>query len=588
MSTYRKIPDEFIQELLIRVDLVDLIDSYVPLRKTGAHFMARCPFHTEKTPSFSVSRDKQLYHCFGCGVGGNAISFLMAFSHLSFVEAIEDLATFVGLPIPQLSVGPKAPNQPDLAIYYALMSQVADFFANQLRTADAGRKAVAYLKKRGLSGEIAKEFMLGYAPEGWQALSGWFDKEALLAVGMVIKKEDGEVYDRFRGRLMFPIRDKRGRVIGFGGRVLDDSVPKYLNSPETALFHKAQEVYGLFELLQKNPKPKRILLVEGYLDVISLAEAGLDIAVAVLGTAVSQAHIHLLFRFSSELVLGFDGDRAGQEAAWRAVDAVFPNLKEGRRVRIMILPLGDDPDSLVRAEGVDSFISRMDASQALSDYFFERLKAGCASLTEVEGRAGLVSQAKPYLEKIPNGIYKDMMYDRLSKLAQFAESTNPGDKAALAPKFSSGNKMSSRTHYADPPQPIQRKVLALLVQNPTLAKLIEEKDIDWDDLVFAGADKFKAILQAVLDKKPVTTALLLEHFRDKPDEKIVRKLAEMDFQLGDGIDAEFNDALDNLVSVNNQLKLDRLWAKQKTEGGLGPDDLKSFQRLLKLKRGKFF
>jgi len=587
MSGYRKIPEEFVQELLMRVDLVDLIGAHVPLKKTGAHFVARCPFHAEKTPSFSVSRDKQLYHCFGCGAGGNAISFLMAFSHLSFVEAIEDLATFVGLPMPHLS-GDKGPDKPGLAVHFALMAQVANFFVDQLRTTEEGRKAVAYLKKRGLSGGVAQEFMLGYAPAGWRALSGSFDNESLLAVGMVVKKDNGDVYDRFRGRIMFPIRDRRGRVIGFGGRVLDDSAPKYLNSPETALFHKAQEVYGLYELLQKNPKPKRILLVEGYLDVISLAEAGLDGAVAVLGTAVSEAHIRLLFRFTSGLVLCFDGDRAGQEAAWRAVGAVFPHLKEGRRASIMILPVGHDPDSLVRMEGADRFISRLDASQALSDYFFEQLKAGCANLAEIEGRAALVDRARPYLEKIPNGIYKELMYERLSGLAQFVKSASLGARAGQGATTSSANKKPNRAHNFDRPQPIQRKALALLVQHPTLVKLFEEKDIDWDDLVFEGADKFKAILQVVLDKKPASTALLLEHFRDKTDERIVQKLAGMDFGLADGIEAELNDALDNLVGVNNKLKLDQLWAKQKMQGGLEAKELKTFQRLLKLKQGRFF
>jgi len=583
MSAYRKIPDEFIQELLIRVDLVDLIGSYVPLKKTGANFVARCPFHAEKTPSFSVSRDKQLYHCFGCGAAGNAISFLMAYSHLGFVEAIEDLATFVGLPVPQWSVA-KGPGQPDLVVYFALMAQVADFYAHQLRATDEGKKAAAYLKKRGLSGGVAKEFMLGYAPEGWRVLSGLFDKEALLAVGMAIKKENGEVYDRFRGRIMFPIRDKRGRVIGFGGRVLDDSAPKYLNSPETALFHKTQEVYGLYELLQKNPKPKRVLLVEGYLDVISLAEAGLGNAVAVLGTAVSAAHIRLLFRFAAELVLCFDGDRAGQEAAWRAVDAVFPNLKEGRRAGIMVLPDGQDPDSLVRTEGVDSFINRIDASQALSDYFFEQLKAGCASLAGVEGRAGLMDKAKPYLEKIPEGSYKDLMYDKLSKLAQFVPPQGPpSPMTGRGLKPSAGGKLPNRGQNFARPESIQRKALALLVQHPTLVRLFEEKDIDRDAWVFEGADTFKAILQVVLDKKPASTAMLLEHFRDNADERIVRKLAGMDFQLADGIEAEFNDALDNLLKVNEKLQLDRLWAKLTNEGRLGVGDLENFRRLLKLK-----
>lgn len=582
MSAYKKIPDEFIKELLVRVDLVDLIDSHVPLKKMGANFVARCPFHTEKTPSFSVNREKQFYHCFGCGAGGNAISFLMAYSHLGFVEAVEDLAVFAGLPMPRLSNDQGYSEKQDLEAQYVLMAQVAEFFVKQLRSGEEGKKAVAYLKKRSIAGETAKEFKLGYAPADWRMLANSFDRQALLAVGMLIKKEDGQVYDRFRGRLMFPIRDKRGRVIGFGGRVLDDSPPKYLNSPETPLFHKSQEVYGLYELLQKNPKPKRILLVEGYMDVITLAEAGIHYAVAVLGTSVSEAHIQLLFRFAPELVLCFDGDNAGKEAAWRTVDAVFPNLKEGRRARIMRMPNGHDPDSLMRTEGTDEFLRRIEAAQALSDYFIEQLKGDAADLSDVEGRAGLVGKAKPYLERIPNGVYKDMMYDKLSELAQFTKWANPDDGRMLKPSSANGGDARQQTKFSDAPQPIQRRVLALLVQKPTLVKLIETKAFDWDDLVFKGADKFRAIFQYILEKKPETTAMLLEHYRARPDEKIVRQLAQMDFELEEGIDAEFGGAVDKLLDFNNELKFELLLAKQNKEGRLDAEDLKKFQGLLQL------
>ena len=329
-----RIPREFIDELLVRVDIVDLIDSHVPLKKTGANYVARCPFHTEKSPSFSVNRNKQFFHCFGCGASGNAISFLMDFSHLDFIEAVEDLAAFVGVDVPRESVAHQSVSKKeDLSGLYGLMERVAAFYIEQLRVS---QKAVDYLKVRGVKSAVARDFMLGYAPDKWSALAEKFSQKLLIDAGLVVIKDDGQVYDRFRGRIMFPIRDKRARIIGFGGRVLDDSLPKYLNSPETSLFHKGKEVYGLYELLEKNSKPQRILIVEGYMDVIALAQYGINYAVAALGTATSQAHLDLLFRFSSELVFCFDGDRAGREAAWRVMESAFSSLKDGRSCRIML------------------------------------------------------------------------------------------------------------------------------------------------------------------------------------------------------------------------------------------------------------
>ena len=427
-----RIPREFIDELLVRVDIVDLIDSHVPLKKTGVNYVARCPFHTEKTPSFSVNRNKQFFHCFGCGASGNAISFLMDFSHLDFVEAVEDLAAFVGIEVPRESSNyPANPKKEDLNSLYALMEQVAAFYVQQLRTGEEGKKAAEYLKNRGVSGDCAGDFMLGYAPDEWRALAGRFNQNLLTEAGLLVSKEGGgQPYDRFRGRIMFPIRDKRARIIGFGGRVLDDSLPKYLNSPETSLFHKGKEVYGLYELLKKNSKPQRILIVEGYMDVIALAQFGIDYAVAALGTATSQAHLDLLFRFSSELVLCFDGDKAGREAAWRAMEPAFSSLKNGRSCRIMLLPQGHDPDSLIREEGLDKFTERIQTAQALSDYFFEHVSAGL-NLSEMEGRAQLIGKAKPYLEKLPDGVFREMMFARLKELSRSA-TLNALDNSAPA------------------------------------------------------------------------------------------------------------------------------------------------------------
>jgi len=566
-----RIPREFIDELLVRVDIVDLIDSHVPLKKTGNNFVARCPFHTEKTPSFSVNRKKQFFHCFGCGASGNAISFLMDFSHLDFVEAVEDLAGFVGVEVPRESIErqPTGQKKEDLNNLYVLMEQVAGFYAEQLRTSDEGKKAVEYLKNRGVSGDCAGDFMLGYAPDEWKALASRFNPKLLLEAGLLVSKEGGgQPYDRFRGRLMFPIRDKRARIIGFGGRVLDDSLPKYLNSPETSLFHKGKEVYGLYELLEKNAKPQRILIVEGYMDVIALAQFGIHYAVAALGTAASQAHLDLLFRFSSELVFCFDGDKAGREAAWRAMEPAFSSLKDGRQIRIMLLPQNHDPDSLVRAEGVDGFVDRVQAAETLSEYFFGHF-SNELNLSEMEGRAQLVNKAKPYLEKLPESIFKEMMFARLKELSGWGGLDVLGNATTLASNQAS--KQQSKTGSKQLPDKGRlssaRVAIALLVQNPRLAELIEQREIDWSELEFPGSPLFKNILHMIADKEPANAAVLAECYRDTAEEKSIKALALLDVQVSDDkIDAVFCDALNRLLTQAKEAVLARLLNKDKTTG----------------------
>jgi DNA primase len=553
-----RIPREFIDELLVRVDIVDLIDSHVPLKKTGMNYVARCPFHTEKTPSFSVNRNKQFFHCFGCGASGNAISFLMDFSHLDFVEAVEDLAAFAGIDVPKESVNHQAGSKKnDLNSLYVVMERVAAFYVERLR---ASPKAVDYLKARGVKGEVARDFMLGYAPDKWSALAEQFSQKLLIDAGLLVSKDDGQVYDRFRGRIMFPIRDKRARIIGFGGRVLDDSLPKYLNSPETSLFHKGKEVYGLYELLEKNSKPPRVLIVEGYMDVIALAQYGINYAVAALGTAASQAHLDLLFRFSSELVFCFDGDRAGREAAWRVMDSAFSSLKEGRSCRIMLLPQSHDPDSLIREEGLDKFVERIQTAQALSDYFFEHVSEEL-NLSEMEGRAQLISKAKPYLEKLPEGVFKEMMFARLKELSRVMTLNVLDNVAAVGlnlkkPRQQELNRLSSA-----------RVAIALLLQNPRLADSVEQKDIDWSGLEFRGIELFKNILQVILDKKSVNTAVLVEYYRDSVEEKSVKALALLDvFVSDDKIEEVFGDALKVLLKQGREAGIARLQAKAQSKG----------------------
>jgi DNA primase len=551
-----RIPREFIDELLVRVDIVDLIDSHVPLKKTGTNYVARCPFHTEKTPSFSVNRNKQFFHCFGCGASGNAISFLMDFSHLDFVEAVEDLAAFAGIDVPRESLGYQAESKKDdLNSLYVVMEQVAAFYVEQLRVSP---KAIDYLKARGIKGEIARDFMLGYAPDKWGALSGRFSQKLLIEAGVMARKDDGQAYDRFRGRIMFPIRDKRARIIGFGGRVLDDSLPKYLNSPETSLFHKGKEVYGLYELLQKNSKPQRILIVEGYMDVIALAQYGIDYAVAALGTAASQAHLDLLFRFSSELVFCFDGDRAGREAAWRAIASVFPSLKGGRQIRIMLLPQNHDPDSLVREEGLDKFTERIQSAQVLSDYFFEHFSKDL-KLSEMEGRSNLRNEALSYLKQLPIGAFREMMFEKLSGLAKQYILDN---EAILAQK-----KQVKKHQVKTGRLSLPSFVIALLLQNPKFIEIVEQKEIDWNQLEFEGVERFKSILHMITDKKPTNYGMLLEAYRDHADEGIVKKLASFDLLIpDDGTEAEFSDALNGLLKQGREAGIARLQAKAQSKG----------------------
>ncbi len=564
-----RIPREFIDDLLVRVDIVDLIDSHVPLKKTGSNYMARCPFHNEKTPSFSVNRKKQFYHCFGCGASGNAISFLMDYNHLDFVEAVEDLASFIGVDVPREQSSHPSTQTPkqDTSKLYEALDKVMLFYQQQLKS-NEGKKAVDYLKSRGVSGEIAKKYALGYAPDKWDTLAQIVDAKQLLDTGMLIQHESGRLYVRFRGRLMFPIRDKRNRVIGFGGRVLDDSLPKYLNSPETAVFSKSNELYGLPEVLENSSRPERIIVVEGYMDVIALAQHGIDFAVATLGTATSKRHIEQLFRFTSELVLCFDGDKAGKQAAWRAMEALLPNLKDKRQAKIMQLPESHDPDSLVRAEGLDKMLSRIQSATPLSEYFFATL-TDPLNLDTVEGRSTLASEAKPYLETLPPGFFREMMFSQLEELTK---SSIAVDIAAKTPTLTTKAYRPGKLSPA-------RVVIALLLQNPELVSILDEQNINWEETGFKGADLLRDIYQKIQSKAPVNTALLLEEFRESPQEKIVRNLAGLELNIPDQ-KAEFKDTLNHLLALDNNRQLEQLLAKSSTEG-LSPHEKQKLNILLK-------
>ena len=559
------IPRQFIDDLLVRVDIVDIIDSHVPLKKMGSNYTARCPFHNEKSPSFNVNRNKQFYHCFGCGAGGNVITFLINFNHLSFVEAIEELATSAGVEIPyenQTNFEPQAKNK--LLDLQQLMAQVAKFYVQQLKNNPQKDVAVDYLKSRGIKGIIARDFMIGYAPEGWQTLAPHFNNIELLCEAGMLAFKNEQYYDRFRQRIMFPIRNKRGHVIGFGGRVLDDlQQPKYLNSPETPLFHKSNEVYGLYELLKKNPRPSRILIVEGYMDVVTLAQFGIDYAVATLGTNLTATQLQLLFRSASEVIVCFDGDKAGQDAAWKAMDAIFSVLNDNRQVRILILPPTHDPDSLLRVEGVELFTQRIENAELMSAYFFNHFTA-MLDLTSIEGRAKLAHQAKPFLLKLADGFFKEMMLAKLQKLTDFD----------VAPMLEKENPMSSQNRHQQRNQTIRHSVerltLTLLVQNPVLAEKLDTNSIDWQALEFAEIETFKTIktiVQMICNEKPATTAQLLEHYRGQAEENFLNELAFLPILVPEeGIEREFIGALNQLLAQAKQTRLEKLQIQAATTG----------------------
>jgi DNA primase len=573
-----KIPREFIDDLIARVDLVDLIDARVPLKKAGANYLACCPFHNEKSPSFNVNREKQFYHCFGCGASGNAIGFLMNFERQSFVEAVETLAESLGLVIPRdAGAGGKRGEESAVAPLYEVQAQAAAFFARQLREHPDAVRARDYLQQRGLDSDSIKRFELGYAPPGWRCLPESLGAERLLASGLAVSKEGGGFYDRFRDRIIFPIRDRRGRVVGFGGRVMGDEKPKYLNSPETPVFKKSREVYGLNEMLSLRQKPRRILVVEGYMDVISLAQHGIPYAVATLGTATSADHANLLFRYANELAFCFDGDAAGRAAAWKALEASLPALREGRSIRFLMLPQEHDPDSLVREEGQAGFESRLEEAQPLSDYFFQHLSEDL-NLGSLEGKASLFQAASPLLGKLPAGVFRDMMLDELKKLAGHNKTAG---RFVAKPPVRSAQKQAERRVQPS----ILRIILALLIQNPSFHRLVdgEARQALEND---AKAGSLAVKLFALIDGKPeINLGGILERFRGEAEEGTVMMLSALtcfpaeaedgtrhemrvseNLRSPENAAAEFSGALKKFLSESRQQRLDMLIKKFKSTG----------------------
>ena len=471
------IPQPFIQDLLHRVDIVDVIDRHVKLKKAGANFSACCPFHSEKSPSFTVSPTKQFYHCFGCGAHGTAISFLMEYSGLGFVESVKDLAQSLGMVVPE-ERGEQAENYrrrtegEDGEDLNDIMLTAAQFYRGALKDAP---QAIEYLKKRGLSGDIAKKFGVGYAPDGWQNLQGAYpnyQSGALTTVGLVKQNEEGRRYDIFRDRIMFPIVDVKGNVIGFGGRVMGVGEPKYLNSPETPLFEKGRELYGLYQARRAIRDAGRAIVVEGYMDVVALAQHGIEYAVATLGTATTPMHVQKLLRQTDEIVYCFDGDNAGRRAAWRALENSLGQLADGKQVRFLFLPQGEDPDSYVRQHGKDNFEKLLDEAIALSQFMMNELSSRVDRST-FEGRARLLEDAKPLVKEIAAPKLSLMLRKQLAELAGFTQQE-------LDREFDIKAQPAAAPMQRRPP-PQQRSmvqtVIELLVLDPAFARSIERAQL---------------------------------------------------------------------------------------------------------------
>ena len=562
-----RIPEKFIDDLLARVDIVEVIEQRVPLKKAGRDWSARCPFHDERSPSFTVSPAKQFYHCFGCGAHGSAIKFLMDYDRMEFVDAVEDLAARVGLKVPYEGGERRAP-QEDSTDLYGVLDAAAKFYQRELQAND---KARAYFDARGLDAATLERFALGYAPDQWDALKSALgtnpQRVALLEkTGMLTSGERGTKYDRFRDRVMFPIQDRRGRVIAFGGRVLakTEDGPKYLNSPETPLFHKGQQLFALWQVRQTHSKIPRLIVVEGYMDVIALFQHGVTQAVATLGTATTRDHAELLFRNCADVYFCFDGDRAGRQAAWRAVESVLPRMRDGRQAFFLFVPDGEDPDSLVRKEGQSGFEERLKTATPLSEFFFGELGKD-VNLASLDGKARLAERARPLLTQIPDGAFRDLMLGELNRITNVQlriEATPPARRPPPRPQ--------ERT--------LVRTAVALLVQNPGFALAIEPPHV-FSALRQPGIPLLLELIALCRERREISTAGVLEHFEGRDEVRALQKLAVMEFPGGeDEWKNEFLDALTQLDRQTQRQRMDELVGKQ--GGELSDAEKDELRRLL--------
>jgi len=575
------IPESYIQELLHRVDVVDLIDGYVPLKKAGANFAACCPFHNEKSPSFTVSPTKQFYHCFGCGAHGTAISFLMEYSGLGFIDAIKELSGKVGLQVPE-DEGRRSHDGPKVTALTEVMARAAKYYYEQLKGSE---KAIAYLKGRGVSGEIAQKFGIGYAPDGWQNLGAAFDDYTiaeLQVAGLVIKNEQGRLYDRFRDRVMFPIMNQKGEVIAFGGRVMGEGEPKYLNSPETPLFEKGREVFGLPQARAALRTKDTAIVVEGYMDVVALAQHGVGNAVATLGTATTATHVQKLLRQVDRIVYCFDGDNAGRKAAWRALENSLEALPEQKSIGFVFLPDGEDPDSFVRSQGTEAFERMIVQATPLSDFLLRELATRC-DLTSAEGKAKLVAEAKPLLTRLQTPLLRLQLVKRLAEASGFSQQ----EVERLCDLRSITKAAPARVPRQAPS--LLRPLLRLLLQKPEMAQRLPLASLPANTAEARAVRHLCKTIRAAGDPPPGYAALL-ERLRGNEDETIFREAAAELMQqpfAEDDIDAEFDGAIERLAEAEHKRAFAMLQEKIQKLGvaGLSSEEKQQYLQALAA-RGK--
>ena len=592
-----RIPSTFIDDLLARVDIVDIIEPRVQLRQRGRDLLARCPFHEERTPSFSVSREKQFYYCFGCRASGTAITFLMEYDGLGFVDAVEELADRAGMEVPRTEFVPGGTGEGrgrpmDLGAVYAALDRANGYFRLQLREHPGKGRAIEYLKSRGLSGALAARFELGFAPPGREGLTSALGDsgkgvQVLECAGLVARRDDGIPYDRFRDRVTFPIRDRRGRVVGFGGRIVGDGKPKYLNSPDGPVFHKGRELYGQYQVLRgRGVRPSRLVVVEGYLDVVALAQFGIDYAVATLGTAATRDHLRQLYRSTREVVFCFDGDAAGRAAAWRALEQALPLMRDGRQAAFLFLPEGEDPDSFVRARGAEAFEEAMACAMPLSEMLFSTLR-GEADPSTLEGRARIVDRAAALVATVPVGAFRTMLVDRTAEIGRVGRE----DVRALL-GGSTGGRPRGEAHRPSGGRPggggrvpsLVRQAIHLLLHQPSLAAFAARREgmIDLvEHLEIEGAPLLAELLRAAAENPRLTAASIVERYRGREAGPHLERLAATPHLIEEeeAREAEFSGVLDGLYEQVRRQR--QRWLKEKVRSGvLDAAEREEYLRLL--------
>jgi len=589
-------PQTFIDELIARADIVEVIGSRVQLKKAGREFKACCPFHNEKSASFWVSPEKQFYHCFGCGAHGTVLRFLMEHDHMAFPEAVEELATRLGLEVPheganaQGQGGPRRVDEP----LYDVMGREARFYVEALGRDERARQ---YVARRGLDRETIERFGIGYAPNSWNEVLRRFGgtdeaRRVLADLGLIIERERGQIrdgerhYDRFRDRIMFPIRDSRGRIIAFGGRILDQGEPKYLNSPETVLFHKGRELYGLYEARRSRSNLRRLLIVEGYMDAVRLHQYGINYAVATLGTATTPEHLKRIFRIVSEVVFAFDGDRAGRGAAWRALQHALPEARQGREIRFLFLPEGHDPDSLVGEEGAEAFERRLEATLPLSEYLIKELSEQ-SDLTHADGRARFSESARPLWSKLPDGVYRELMLARIAEVVGIApqrlhELWSAGQAVPVAPPASPQPKRVPVRNVSGGRGSLVRQAVLRLVSYPPIAlEVSDEERAALDACEEPGIELLRELIDNLRTHPAQNSAQVIERWSGRPGGDSLEKLLQREQIVADAVAAtgELRAALGKLADLVVARRLEALEEKSRSTR-LEPEELLEFQRLM--------